>query len=92
MTKHILERHIELTACEAFDWTPKIYEQRKDELPNILSALKPQGLPVLAAVLKFLIWILENLLDENGKLSIPIWKWPKVVMAVRDFIKDLKQM
>ncbi len=92
MTKQIIEKHIKLTACEAFDWTPRMYDLRKEEIPYLMATVKPQGLPVIVAALKLLLWILDNLFNEDGKLSIPIWKWPKVVMAVRDFINDLKKV
>ena len=56
---------------EALDHYEELHIQGKAEQSSFMTAI--------VAMLKLLVWCVENLFDEKGKLSIPIWKWPKVM-------------
>jgi uncharacterized membrane protein YoaT (DUF817 family) len=85
--KERLDERIMLVSMEAFNWTPYMYEKSSHTISE-----KIEGEKVLTfsmALLKFLLWLAENIFTKEGKLSLPIWKWPSVISNIRDFINSI---
>ena len=40
------------------------------------------------ALLKLLLFLSQNVF-KDGKLHLPVWKWPSVIVAIKEFLNSI---
>ena len=85
--KEKLDNRIALLSMESFGWTKPIYIAYSHLVIEKLDAAKT--LTFSMALLRFFLWIAENLFTKEGKLTMPIWKWPSIIIALGNFLKSI---
>lgn len=48
-----------------------------------------EGVAFAAALIKFLLFVYENLFDDSGKFRIKLLQWPKVIKALTAFVLEI---
>ena len=85
--KELIDKKIKEISCDVYDWTPAMYDETLAYAKA--QTLNPdKAVSVSIAVLKFLFWVKDNLIVD-GKLKMPLWKWPSIIYEIRELIKNI---
>ena len=80
----ITKQEIDNLYLEAITYHNELAESKKLDASKLMV--------FITAGLDFLVWCSQHLYDDKGKISIPIWKWLKIIAAIRKFLSDIKKV